>query len=362
MDYTPLDLAQLSADAQRALSSGASKMMAARGMAPLANPVDLASVLYQLCVEVDDKLQPAAKKSAQGLPKGILTGALADTKISSRVIDYFSRHVDCRLELIDIVILNLSSADDTIARIAVDASEAQIDLIAENQQRILRSPSLIAAIYTNPHARMSTVDRVVELAVRQKLNVPGIPAWDELTRAVLQLADEEPATVPDEGDAADQAFLTLIPKGADGDAEAAKPGEEEEIAIRDMSIPAKIRLAMMGNKFQRAQLIRDPKKMVAMAVIKSPSVKENEAAGYASNTSICEDVIAYIAAKKEWTKMYNIKLALVNNPKCPLPAAMRLLPHLRAKDLGVMARSRSIPSALSAQARKLSNARSGGKK
>jgi len=362
MEYKLLDIASLSPEAQRALSSGSAKMMAARGMAPLANPVDLLSVLYQLCVEVNDKIQPAAQKSAQGLPVAILSGGLADARLDSQVIDYFCTHADCRKELLDIVILNGNSADETIAGIAAIANEAQIDLIAENQLRILRSPDLIAAIYTNKRARMSTVDRVVEIAVREGVKVPAIPVWDELVRAVLQIAEEknENEVTPSEAEvtASDCVFQELLPEGDDD----APILQETEVALRDMSIPAKIRLAMMGNKFQRGQLIRDPKKLVALAVIKAPSVKENEASQYASNNSLCEDVVAYIAAKKEWTKLYNIKLALVNNPKCPLPAAMRLLPHLRAKDLRAMARSRSIPSALAAQARKLSNARLGGKR
>ncbi len=362
MQHSPLDIATLSVDAQRALSSGPSKMMAARGMAPLANPADLASVLYQLCVVDDAKIQPAAQTSAKGLPKNILAGALADASLDPRAIDYFVTHADCRAELVEVVVLNQSTGDDTIAMLAARANQKQVDLIAENQQRILRCSDIIAAIYTNTKARMSTVDRVVELAVRHKLKVPGIAAWDEVARAALQSTAEAPAPAPDsaEAQAADQLFLTLVPEDAESDEVENQP--EVEIAIRDMTIPMKIRLAMVGNKFQRAQLIKDPKKMVALAVIKSPSVKENEAASYAGNTAISEDVIAYISTKKEWVKLYHIKLALVNNPKCPLPSAMRLLPHLRAKDLGVLAKSRNIPSALSTQARKLSNARRGGAK
>ncbi|MCP4443729.1 MAG: hypothetical protein GY811_00090 [Myxococcales bacterium] len=362
--HAPLDTSSLSAEAQRALSSGPAKMMAARGMAPLANPVDLTSVLYQLCVATDEKIQGAAQGSARGLPKAILAGALADTTLDPMVIDYFVTHADCRAELVDIVILNQSSADSTIATLAANATDKQVELISENQQRILGCTDIISAIYANPHARMSTVDRIVELAVRQGLKVPGIAAWDELSRAVMQTGDEQPAPDSAEEQAADNIFLSLVPEEQEGEPEDGPTVtvEEAEIQIRDMTIPAKIRLAMMGNKFQRSQLIKDPKKLVSMAVIKSPSVKDNEAAGYASNTALAEDVIGYIATKKEWVKLYHIKLALVNNPKCPLPTAMRLLPHLRAKDLGAMARSRSIPSALSAQARKLSAARRGGSK
>ncbi len=364
MEYSLLDKASLSDDAQRVLSSGASKMMAARGMAPLANPADLVSVLYQLCQDGEEETKSAAQKSSKGLPKTILAGALADTSLDPRVIDYFIQHADCRAELVNIVALNSASADSTIVVLAKVAKEKSIEIIAQNQERLMRHPAIISAIYTNPKARMSTVDRIVEFAVRQQLKVPGIPAWDEVSRAVLhegakEGAKEEPAIA--EVQEADDFFLALLPEeGADLTRE--EPlSEEIEVAIRDMSIPAKLRLAMLGNKSQRNQLIRDPKKMVALAAIKSPGMKEMEVAEHAGNKALCDDVIAYIANKKEWTTNRKIRTALVKNPKCPLPVAMRLLPFLRANELSQMARSRGIPSALAAQARKLSNARRGGR-
>jgi len=369
MDYSPLDTAVLSAEAQRVLGAGASRMMAARGMAPLANPVDLVSVLYQLCVEAHPKIQPAAQSSAEGLPRAILESALADPGLDPQVIDYFVSHASCRLELVETAILNRNSADQTIADLAAIASEMQVELIAQNEQRILGYSDILAAIYANPHARMSTVDRIVELAVREGITVPGIPAWDEVSRATLQLAEEPPVEGQLDAAAEDKIFLSLIPDDDPTEVDAtiptaldAEPAELKEIPLREMSIPAKMRIAMVGNKFQRKELIRDPKKLVSMAVIKSPAVKEGEALSYASNNALAEDVIAYIANKKEWTKLYTIKLALIKNPKCPLQSAMRLLPHLRAKDLAVIARSRGIPAALAAQARKLSVARSGGNK
>ena len=39
-------------------------------------------------------------------------------------------------------------------------------------------------MYLNKHARMSTVDRAVELAVRNNVRVPGLAAWDEIARAL----------------------------------------------------------------------------------------------------------------------------------------------------------------------------------
>jgi hypothetical protein len=358
MEYGTLDMSTLSAEAQRALGSGPGKMMAARGMAPLSNPVDLLSVLYQLCQDPDAKLATAALSSARTLPKNILASALAASHLDPRVIDFFIHKADCRADLLETVVLNQRTSDETVATLAAIADKKQLDLIAENSQRVLRHPEIISALYVNKNARMSTVDRVVELAVRNNVRAPGIPAWDEISASMLHAAK---ADEPQMDEATmDALFEKAAPESVDEDAPTEK-AEEQELQLRDMTVPMKIRLAMMGNKFQRAQLIKDPKKIVAMAVIKSPSVKENEAAKYASNNAICEDVIGYIANKKDWTKLYHIKQALVTNPKCPLPSAMRLLPHLRAKDLQALARSRNVPTALAAQARKLSQVR-GGKK
>jgi hypothetical protein len=53
---------------------------------------------------------------------------------------------------------------------------------------------------------------------------------------------------------------------------------------------------------------------------------------------------------------------LVLNPKTPLPEATRFLPHLRDKDLKSVAKSKGVPSAVAAQARKLMSQRTTGGK
>jgi hypothetical protein len=101
-------------------------------------------------------------------------------------------------------------------------------------------------------------------------------------------------------------------------------------------------------------------KIVAMAAVKSPGVTEFEAAHYAGNQTLGEDVIRFIASKREWTKLYGTKYALCRNPKTPVTDAMRLMPFLREKDLTTLMKSKGVPSAVVAQARKLMMQRRGG--
>ena len=94
-----------------------------------------------------------------------------------------------------------------------------------------------------------------------------------------------------------------------------------------------------------------------------PGVTEFEAARYAANQALSDEVIRYIASKREWTKLYGTKYALCKNPKTPVTDAMRMMPFLREKDLIALTKSKGVASAVVAQARKLmAQRRSGGPK
>jgi hypothetical protein len=178
VSHTPIDESQLGAEAQRALS-GPMKKMAARGLAPLSDPAELITVLYQLAVDPDAELRAEAERSAGGLPEGVLGGALASPDVDPRVLDFYARRVVAGREpLLELIVQNAAVAAETIADLAARGSARLIDLIAENQRRLLEHPPIIASMYTNPRARMSTVDRAVELAVRNDVTVPGIAAWE----------------------------------------------------------------------------------------------------------------------------------------------------------------------------------------
>jgi hypothetical protein len=264
----------------------------------------------------------------------------------------------------DAIALNPAVADQTIATLAGRAGSREVDQLAQNEQRLLRHPEIIAAMYMNRRARMSTIDRVVELAVRNNVRVPGLAAWDEVARA---LSGAPPASAE-----ADAMFAALAASAArddtvltTGDADQPLPEDDAAAAAlevdeedeRRLTIPMKIRLATLGDAFERGKRIRDPVRMVAMAAIKAPGVTDIEAARYAGNQALPEDVIRYIAANRNWTKLYGVKVSLCRNPKAPISETTRFLPFLRQKDLNLLSKSKSVPSAVAALARKLINAR-----
>jgi len=127
-----------------------------------------------------------------------------------------------------------------------------------------------------------------------------------------------------------------------------------------MNVSDKIKLALFGNKEVRSTLIRDANKIVATTVLKSPKVTDGEVAMYANSRNVCDDVIRIIAGNKEWVKNYRVKVALVNNPKTPVPIAMKLVSSLNTKDLKDLAGSRNVSGAVCNLAKNLLNQRKAG--
>ena len=123
--------------------------------------------------------------------------------------------------------------------------------------------------------------------------------------------------------------------------------------IQKMSVFQKIKLARMGNKEARNLLVRDRNKIVAMASVTSPKVTDPEAVNLAQARNVCDDVLRYIANNRDWTKGYQVKLALSMNPRCPLASAMKFVNYLQDKDLKTMMRSKDVPAAISSHARRI---------
>lgn len=176
-------LAALSPAAVKALTPGPGRMIAARGMLPLPRPGELATVLYQIAA-TDPALAATAQATVDGLPDKVVAGALADATVDGRVLAWLVPRVTKSPALVEALILAPAVADATIVALAERATAAQVDTIVANEQRLLRCPDIIAALYGNANARMSTVDRAVELAARAGVRVAGISAWDELARLV----------------------------------------------------------------------------------------------------------------------------------------------------------------------------------
>ena len=126
--------------------------------------------------------------------------------------------------------------------------------------------------------------------------------------------------------------------------------------IQQMSVSEMVQLATKGNKEARNLLIKDSNRIIVHAALNSPKVTDEEIKSFAGNKNLSKEVSLIISNKKEYTKNYMVKVALVNNPKTPLPTAIKFLRHLLPKDLRSISKSKNVPTVLAKTAvRMLSN-------
>jgi hypothetical protein len=119
-----------------------------------------------------------------------------------------------------------------------------------------------------------------------------------------------------------------------------------------MTFPERLKAASKGSREVRAILIRDPSKSIAMAVLMSPKVTEQEVESFARMGSIAEDILRAIAANRAWMKNYGIVLALTKNAKTPVGLSLNLMHRLNDRDLATLSTDRNVPEPLRVAARK----------
>lgn len=132
---------------------------------------------------------------------------------------------------------------------------------------------------------------------------------------------------------------------------------EEEVKdiraeIDDMTIPEKIKAAMLGNSTYRTILILDSNRLVQNAVLSNAQLQESEIEAFAKNKNISDGVLRTISGNRTWMKSYMLKVALVQNPKTPQDLSLKWLRFLRKNDLRKLARSKDVPNAVIVNARK----------
>jgi hypothetical protein len=146
------------------------------------------------------------------------------------------------------------------------------------------------------------------------------------------------AAPPDNGDA--------------GETESEDEDDGDPQLVSTLPIAARLKLASKGTREQRAQLIRDPNRIIATAVLHSPKLTESEVEAFAKMGNVSEDVLRIIGTNRTWLKNYGIILAVTRNPKTPPAISMQLMHRLTEKDIKMLTTDRNVPEALRLAARR----------
>ena len=354
-----VDLTQLPGQAQKILALEAPvplRMMAARGVIPGLKPGDIVTVIALLTEHGDPGVAQTARATLEKLPPPILTGAL-QADLPAGVIALLAPSYAAEHEVVE-QLVRMPRIDATaLEHLATVASERCGEIIATNEQLMLKYPTVIEKLYMNKRVRMSTADRLVELAVRNQIEL-NIPAFRQAAAAIINELMPEPTPEPTPDDILfRQAQMLAAGRDLKAEEDTHETDEEGEEHVRreflplhtqvaQMTVSQKIRAALIGNAAMRLLLIRDPNRLVATAAVRSPNMREDEAVRITLSRAVSEDVLREIALNREFTRSYQVKLNLISNPRTPLTFASRLIPHLRDNDLRSLAKSKNISSAI----------------
>ena len=182
--------------------------------------------------------------------------------------------------------------------------------------------------------RRGDVDRDIRLLAAQ--GAIGLRAEEQRRLLMLLLSDPDP-------EIARTAEATLQSHSVEhatvdvqaGEFEAHEAGEQKKGSalerVAAMNPAQRLALAMRGTREERGILIRDPNKIVAVAVLSSPKMTETEVENIAKMANVSDEILCIISNTRAWVKSYAIVSALTRNPKTPLAVSMNLLSRLHEK-------------------------------
>lgn len=375
------------------------RLAAASGMLPLPQS-DLLEVLVALRASEDAEIATAAKATLDDQDSEDLLAAAKSDETSVDVLDYLATLSQNSRQIQEALILNNKTSDPAIAGLAGSTSDGSLlELIATNQQRLVRFPKIIEAIIANSDRSQEAERRARETKreffekergaqqIAQELRTRGNNAAAEFFESAdlsAGMTVEDAWLIAQHIEVSDADLdLSWLPseryedlKMETAEEHAANfkrvlefeklefgevPAERVTLIRRLMLMNAKdrVKMAMKGDREARGILIRDSNRVVATAVIQNPRVTDQEVENITAMRTVADEVLRIIALNRNWARSYAITHNLCRNPRTPIPTVIGMLPRIRTKDLKNLSQNKNISEAVRRQAERLSEARSG---
>lgn len=320
-------------------------------------PVDATDRLRALLAVLDDaepEVAEAAGETFARVPPDELSEFLALPDTAPAEIDVIATRTDDPLVL-ERVVRHRNVSDATLASLARTVSGTAQEALVVNQVRLLRDPSLIAALFENPAL---TADN------RRLLNELKEEFFEKETRRRQARRDrakpvepEKPVEVPPFSAAELEEELEDEPAAA-AETSAAEPepsrgAEELYVRIMGMTVPERVKLALTGGREERRILVADSSRMVGMAVLRARGLTITEVEGFCSMRNLDHEIFRKILMRRDWIRRPTVVLALVKNPAVPLNISLPLIRRLQMRVLRNIFRDRNLPEAVRSVAKRM---------
>jgi hypothetical protein len=319
-----------------------------------------------------------SRMTLAGWDEASALAAASDPDVPPAVLEYFSQPENLRPRLVPALLENPSLPESRLLDMAHGASREIIVMMLASS-RVHTTPSVLHALAGNQRLEEREAARVQEILAR--LGEQGKPVQAET--AVPYEVEHAAEIVAEEGKPFAMVSLSNDILGLGLDDFAHPASEQDDVMtlevlpalttqagqiiadpevqkrfstlqrIATLGVADRIQLAMRGNREERFILIRDACKVVALAVLESPKVAENEVEIFATMRNVREVVLRGITLKRKFLKNYGVVKGLVNNPRTPLDITLPLLNHLLINDLRGLSANKNVPDTIRKLATKL---------
>jgi hypothetical protein len=379
------------------------RLAAARGILPLPQS-DLIEVLVALADSGQGEIASTAAETLDAQSPTDVGRLVSSGEAAPSVLAHFLRRPAMPQAVYESILTNKETPPAAIIDFARSSPNGRLlELIALNQQLLIREPELIEAVIGNPNRTPEAERRVLETRreffekergaehIAGELRAQGNTAAAEFIEQVdfsgsPDLTDDDALFIAQHIEVEDREtddswmgleFVEELYEETEAQRRAAFEkilgefdGEEggataERISmlnrVMKMGMKDRIKLGMKGDREARNILIRDPNRIVASAVINNPRLTEQEVETISAMRTVPEDVLRQIAMNRTWARNYAVMQNLAKNPRTPIGNSMAIMNRMQAKDLMALSKNKNVPEAVRRHALRLSKARTGDK-
>jgi hypothetical protein len=342
------------------------KQAAARGALPIPRE-DLIELWVLLRGDADGEVRLACKESLAGVTEDEWQELLPIHEFAPQVLDFAVRVLGKNHLILQAALRSPHIPTASVEWAAAQTADWGVDMILDNQNRMIQAPQITVALLSNPNLKPTQVRQIFDLAeqfFREHPQIPGIldqkfglklgHAGGELF-VEKEVLEEEPAPGAAEAlaevAALEVAEEELPPEGLTD--EELTPDKFQNLYQRllTMSVPAKIQLALKGNKEARTLLIRDNNKIIQGSVLDSPKLTDSEVELFTKMKNLPDEIFRKIARSHEFMKKYAVVRGLVFNAKVPPGVTMGLLPRIQDADLQILMKDKNVTELTRRQAK-----------
>ncbi len=315
-------------------------------------PEDYVQILPYVFEQGDKVIKGNVSKNLRDIPDELLLSQLDNTNDPQVLVFYFQFFLKVELNPEFVIrILNNPYCPPSLFKIAAQSSMPEVLTFLVNNVSILQKfKEIVPLLRSNKHLDGFLKEKLKEY---EEFGILGEERKEPEEKVKEKAKEKEQEVVSEEVESLKNELLEKAEKeGIDVDKTSELQVSEEELEeeedltlyqkILRMTVAQKIDRALKGTKEERTLLIRDSNKVVAMAVIQSPKITEQEVAAIAGMRNVHKDVLRYIGTNRQFLKKYKIILALVKNPKTPPDIALTLLNRIGERDLKALVRDRGI--------------------